>query len=44
MKITSLRPLSSSTAATDKAAGGESIRGTESQDVAVEARPTASAT
>ena len=39
MKITSLRPLSSSTAATDKAAGGESIRGTESQDVAVEARP-----
>jgi HlyD family secretion protein len=39
VKITSLRPLSSSTAATDKAAGGESIRGTESQDVAVEARP-----
>ncbi|MGB5130969.1 MAG: HlyD family efflux transporter periplasmic adaptor subunit [Steroidobacteraceae bacterium] len=39
MKITSLRPLSSSTGATDKAAGGDSIRGTESQDVAVEARP-----
>lgn len=38
MKITSLRPLSSSTGATDKAAG-ESIRGTESQDIAVEARP-----
>ena len=39
MKITSLRPLSSATAATDKAAGGDSIRGTESQDVAVAARP-----
>jgi HlyD family secretion protein len=39
MKITSLRPLSSTTAATDKAVGGESIRGTESQDVAVAARP-----
>lgn len=39
MKITSLRPLSSSTGATDKAGGGESIRGTESQDIAVEARP-----
>ena len=38
MKITSLRPLSSSNAATDEAAS-ESIRGTESQDVAVEARP-----
>jgi HlyD family secretion protein len=36
MKITSLRPLSS---ATGKAAGLESIRGTESQDLAVEARP-----
>lgn len=39
MKITSLRPLSGLTAATDQAAGGESFRGTESQDVAVEARP-----
>ena len=39
MKITSLRPLSGTTAATEKAAGGDSIRGTESQDVAVEARP-----
>jgi HlyD family secretion protein len=39
MKITSLRPLSGSTAATDKVAGGDSFRGTESQDVAVEARP-----
>ena len=39
MKITSLRPLSSSTAATDQAAGGDSMRGTESQDVAVEGRP-----
>ena len=39
MKITSLRPLSSSTGATDKVAGLESIRGTESQDVTVEARP-----
>ncbi len=39
MKITSLRPLSGSTAATDQAAGGDSIRGTESQDVTVAARP-----
>jgi len=39
VKITSLRPLSSTNAATDNAAGGDSIRGTESQDVAVEARP-----
>lgn len=39
MKITSLRPLSSTTAATDKAAGLESFRGTEAQDMAVEGRP-----
>jgi HlyD family secretion protein len=39
VKITSLRPLSSTTAASDKGAAGDSIRGTESQDVTVAARP-----
>ena len=39
MKITSLRPLSSTSAATDRAAGGDSIRGTEAQDIAVAGRP-----
>jgi HlyD family secretion protein len=39
MKITRLRPLQDSTGAGDTPAGGESIRGTDAQDVAVEARP-----
>lgn len=39
MKITSLRPLSSTTAATDRTAGGDSFRGTEAQDSAVKGRP-----
>ncbi|MGH8673821.1 MAG: hypothetical protein ACREVG_05880, partial [Burkholderiales bacterium] len=39
MKITLLRPLSSSTVATDQPAGVDSIRGTEAQDIAVAVRP-----